>query len=103
MKTYTLDEITDSIIGKRGTPKREQFEFDFRMEIISDLIKKIRKRRKLTQGQLGKLVGVQKAQISKLESGSGNVTLGTMFKVFSALKAPITFNVDLEKKRKRAA
>lgn len=103
MKTYSLDEITDEFIGKKGTPAREQFEYELRMEIISDLIKKIRRKRKLTQSQLGKLVGVQKAQISKLESGAGNVTIGTVVRVFNALKAPITFHVELGKKNKRAA
>ncbi len=27
MKTYTLDEVTDSIIGKKGTPLRDSFEY----------------------------------------------------------------------------
>lgn len=103
VKTYSFDEIKDEFIGKRGTPKREEYEYELRMDIISELIKKIRKRRRLTQSQLGKLVGVQKAQISKLESGSGNVTIKTVFKVFSALRAPITFNVNPDKKRKKAA
>lgn len=103
MKIYTFDEVKDRVLGKRGTPRRERFEYKVEMQIIGDLIKQTRKKRKLTQAQLGKLVGVQKAQISKLESGSGNVTLGTIFKVFGALKAPITFNIELDKKRKKAA
>ena len=32
MKTYSLEEVTDTIIGKRGTPKREAFEHELRME-----------------------------------------------------------------------
>jgi len=41
------------------------------------------------------LVGVQKSQISKLEKGSKNVTIATVLKVFTALKAEVKFRVEL--------
>lgn len=94
MKVYTLDEVIDKHIGKRGTLAREQFEFEVKLMHVGTAIQALRKRRKLTQEQLGDLIGVQKAQISKLESNSGNVTLGTVFRVFAALKADVTFNVN---------
>ena len=104
MKVYTLDEVIDKHIGKRGTPNREQFEYELEMSIISELIKEMRKKRKLTQGQLGKKIGVQKAQISKIENGEGNVTIGTVIRIFGALDARMVFDVKLnKKKRKRAA
>ncbi len=59
------------------------------------MIKNVRKERNLTQEELGQLVGVQKAQISKLEKGSKNVTIATILKVFDALKAQIKFKVEL--------
>ena len=65
------------------------------MEIIGDLIKKVRIERNLTQEELGKLIGVQKAQISKLENNTTNVTIDTILKVFNALKAKVNFNVEL--------
>lgn len=34
MKTYTQEEITDKYIGKRGTPRREQYENNLKMNII---------------------------------------------------------------------
>ena len=68
MKKYTLEELTDTYVGKKGTPNREQFEFELKLDILGDMIKKARKEKKLTQEQLGKLVGVQKAQISKIEN-----------------------------------
>ena len=68
LKTYSLDEITDKHIGKRGTPKREAFEYELRLDLLGEAIKQARKERHLTQEQLGKLVGVQKSQISKIEN-----------------------------------
>ena len=42
--------------------------------------------RNMTQAELGKLIGVQRAQISKLENNTTNVTIETILRVFSALK-----------------
>jgi HTH-type transcriptional regulator / antitoxin HipB len=49
----------------------------------------------LTQEELGKLIGVQKAQISRLESNASNATIDTLMKVFSALKAKVKLQVEL--------
>jgi DNA-binding XRE family transcriptional regulator len=95
MKTYSLDEVTDNIIGKKGTPEREKFEYELQMDLIGKAIKESRKERKLTQEQLGKLVGVQKAQISRLENNASNVTIDTLLKVFTALKAKVKFHIEL--------
>jgi transcriptional regulator with XRE-family HTH domain len=58
-------------------------------------IKQTRKERHLTQEELGKLIGVQKAQISRLENNASNVTMDTLIKVFSALKAKVKLQVEL--------
>jgi transcriptional regulator with XRE-family HTH domain len=60
------------------------------------MIKIARQERNLTQEELGKLIGVQKAQISKLENSANSATIDTVVKVFRALKAEIKFNVKLE-------
>lgn len=96
MKKYTLDEIKNEFIGKEGTMEREQFEYDLKMEIVGELIRQTRKERNLTQEQLGEILGVQKAQISRLENHTGNVTLSTIVKVFSGLKAKIRMRVELD-------
>jgi transcriptional regulator with XRE-family HTH domain len=66
------------------------------MEVLGKMIKTTRRERNLTQEELGKLVGVQKAQISKLESSTNSATIDTILKVFTAMKAEINFNVRLE-------
>ncbi|QPH40218.1 helix-turn-helix domain-containing protein [Pedobacter endophyticus] len=95
MKTYTFDEIKDELIGKVGTAERDLFEYELQMDLIGTAIKQTRKERNLTQEELGKLVGVQKAQISRLENNAGNVTLDTLLRVFTALKAKVKFKVEL--------
>lgn len=49
----------------------------------------------MTQEELGKLIGVQRAQISKLENNTTKVTIETVLRVFSALKAKVNFNVEI--------
>ena len=103
IKTYSLSEMKDEFIGKVGTRKRDQYEYELNMEVLSYMIKKARQERNLTQEQLGELVGVQKAQISKLESSANSATIDTILKVFKALKAEINFNVKIENKRLQLA
>jgi HTH-type transcriptional regulator / antitoxin HipB len=95
MKVYTLDEVQDKLLGKVGTPERDLFEYELQMDLIGKAIKQTRKERQLTQEELGKLVGVQKAQISRLESNAGNVTMETLIKVFTALKAKVRLQIEL--------
>lgn len=96
IKTYSLSEMKDKYIGSVGTSNRDDYEYQLRMDVLGKMIKSARKERHLTQEDLGKLVGVQKAQISKLESSANSATIDTILKVFSALKAEINFNVKLE-------
>jgi DNA-binding XRE family transcriptional regulator len=97
MKTYTLEKVQDKLIGKKGTPARDQFEYDLQMDLIGKAIKQTRQERNLTQEELGKLIGVQKAQISRLENNASNVTMETLLRVFKALKAKVKLSIELPK------
>ena len=95
-KYKTLGELEDKYFGKSGTPEREQYEFELSMDILGEKLKQIRKDQKLTQEQLGKMIGVQKAQISKLESGNNSATISTVLKVFHAMKAKVKFKIEID-------
>ena len=96
IKSYSLSEMKDKYIGLVGTEERDQYEHKLSMDVLGRIIKATRKERNLTQEELGKLIGVQKAQISKLESSANSATIATILKVFKALQAEIHFNVTLE-------
>ena len=95
MRTYSLDEVQDELIGKVGTANRDKFEYELKMDLIGKAIKQTRQERHMTQEELGKLIGVQKAQISRLESNASNVTMDTLMKVFTALKAKVKLQIEL--------
>jgi len=98
-KTVSLDTMVDKHIGKRGTERREAFENELRIDLLGQAIKQARQERNLTQEQLGDLVGVQKAQISKIENSMKNARFETILKVFDALGAKVNFNVELNNKQ----
>jgi len=94
MKTYSLEELTDQYIGKKGTPDRESFEQELRIDLLGQKIRQLRKQRKLTQSELGELVGVKKSQISKIENSLTDARFETILKVFRALDAKLNFSVE---------
>src|SRR5690606_30482550 len=99
LKTVSLDTMIDKHIGKRGTTRRESFENELRIDLLGQAIKQARQEQNLTQEQLGQLVGVQKAQISKIENSVKNARFETILKVFDALGAKVNFNVEINNKK----
>lgn len=103
INTVSLDTMIDKHIGKTGSPARDAFEQDLKLDLLGNAIKEARLHHNLTQEQLGKLVGVQKAQISKLENNFTNVRFDTVIKVFNALHAKVNLTVELPKKKMKVA
>jgi len=103
IKSYSFDEVKDKFLGKKGTSKRDEYELALSLDLLGEMIKKTRKKRGFSQEQLGNLIGVQKAWISKLENSTTNVSVDTLFKVFSALNAKINFTVSLNEEHIKVA
>lgn len=95
MKTYTFEELLDEDLGAIGTPRRDKFEADVEAEVkayyIGEAIRTARKKKNLTQEQLGQLMGVQRAQISKIENGK-NLNFTTISKAFRAMGVAASLN-----------
>lgn len=84
LKFYTLDEVKDKHIGKTGTPQREKYESELQSFLVGEAIKQARKAQNMTQQELAEKLGVQRAQVSKIESGR-NLTLSTVARCFKAM------------------
>lgn len=88
MKLYSLEEVKDELLGKVGTPERDEHERKVEEALhayrIGEAIKKARLKQNLTQEELGERIGVQKAQISRMERGY-SISIPTMSRVFKAL------------------
>lgn len=99
MKLYSLEEVKDEVLGKIGTPVRDEHERRVEAALhayrIGEAIKKARIEQNLTQEELGERIGVKRAQISRLEKGY-SISIPTMSRVFRALGVP-TASIDLGK------
>ena len=95
LKTVSLETMIDKHIGMRGTPRREAFENELRIDLLGHAVKQARLERNLTQKELGELVGVQKAQISKIENSIKNTRFDTVLRVFNALGTRVSFQVEM--------
>ncbi|MCM1170074.1 MAG: helix-turn-helix domain-containing protein [Bacteroides sp.] len=88
-KLTPLGDMVDEIWGKKGTPERDGMEMrlkeDLHAYFVGEAIRKARQEQCLTQEELGRRIGVQRAQISRLEKGRSVITLPTMSRVFKAL------------------
>lgn len=93
MKFYTHEEVVDRVIGVRGTPAREEYETNINNFLIGETIKQTRKAQNLTQEQLGALMGVKRAQVSKIENGR-NLSVALVARAFRALGVS-SANLDL--------
>lgn len=88
-KLIPADEMKDKLWGKPGTPERDameaQLQEDVHAYMVGEAIRKARQEQHLTQEELGERIGVQRAQISRLEKGKSVITLPTISRVFKAL------------------
>lgn len=55
MKSYTLDEAEDLLIGNKGTKERDEYEFELKLELIGDMIKTVRKKKKIDTRTIGRI------------------------------------------------
>lgn len=81
---YSLDEVQDKVIGRRGTPRRDRFEREVDEALnayrLGEAVKQARKGSHLTQKQLGERAGVKPAQVSSIERGKSIRSLGRVLR-----------------------
>lgn len=96
MKFIDFEETLDRDLGPIGTSKRDEFERDVDESVhaykLGEAIKQARLSQHLTQEQLGERIGVQKAQISRLERGK-SISLSSITRLFRAMGIPLTLEM----------
>ena len=81
---YTLDEVEDRLIGPKGSEARNKYEAEMQDFLVGLTIRKAREEKHMTQEQLGALMGVKRAQVSRIENGKG-LSLDSIRRAFKAL------------------
>ena len=96
MKLYSFEELLEEDYGKVGTPERDAFERSVDEAVqayrVGEAIKQARESQNLTQAELGEKMGVQRAQVCRLESGK-SITLASMMRAFRALGVQVALEM----------
>ena len=80
-KITTFEEHLEKEYGKKGTPKRDQFEVEAMAFRLGELLKEARTEAKLTQEELAEKTGTKKSYISRIESGRSEIQLSTFYRI----------------------
>jgi DNA-binding XRE family transcriptional regulator len=93
IKFYSEEEALDLVLGKKGSEARDDYEQQMQSFLVGDAIKQARKSLNLTQEELAKRIGIQRAQVSKIENGK-NLTLATVSRAFKAMGLNVSLTVQ---------
>ncbi len=80
-KHTSLDKILDRKYGKKGQPKREQWEQQFETFHLGILLEEARTKLGMTQEELAEKCGTNKSYISRIENNSSDIRLSTLMKI----------------------
>lgn len=96
MNFITEEDIINKHIGVKGTGRRRKFDENIELFLIGETIRQTRQEKMLTQGELGELLGVHKAQISRMENGQ-NLTISSVARIFKALGVKVNLEIGSRK------
>ena len=96
----SLDELKDELFGEIGSHERDIYETELKEEMLGEVIKHVRKLKNLSQEELGSLVGVGKAQISRIEKNYNNVTIANFLRILNALNVKVKLSIELIEENK---
>jgi DNA-binding XRE family transcriptional regulator len=91
IKVYTHEEVLDRVLGT-NTAARAEYESDTEDYLVGLAIRRAREAQNLTQEELGKRIGVQRARICSIEKGT-NLRLSTLRRIFSALGLEVKLDI----------
>ena len=77
----TFDKILDKKYGKKGQPKREEWEQQFEAFRLGVLLTEARTKLGMTQEELAEKCGTNKSYISRIENNATDIRLSTLMKI----------------------
>jgi HTH-type transcriptional regulator / antitoxin HipB len=77
----TFNELLDKKYGKKGQPKREEWEQNFESFKLGVLLEEARTKLGMTQEELAEKCGTNKSYISRIENNASDIRLSTLMKI----------------------
>ncbi len=91
-ETHTMNDYLDEKFGIVGTETREAFSKEALAYYYGEIIKETRKEQKLTQQDLAKKVGKERAYIAKIEQGKTDMQMSNFVQIIRALGLSLQIN-----------
>lgn len=101
IKIKHYKQVNQEFSGYGKPPEIDVFESSLDKKSMGELLRTLRKYKNLTQEQLGKLIGVRKSEISKLERGDRNLTIGRLFQLLDALLVTTKLKIEVSDNKTR--
>jgi DNA-binding XRE family transcriptional regulator len=77
----TWTDLKDEVYGKKGTPRRDNLDREFKSFKIGLQLREAREKKQMTQDQLGMIIDKKRSFISRIENDASNMTLKTLFDI----------------------
>jgi HTH-type transcriptional regulator / antitoxin HipB len=81
----SFEELLEAEYGKRGNPKREEWERGFEAFKLGVLLEEARKEAGLTQEELADRCGTNKSYISRIENDASDLRVSTLLRIVQGL------------------
>jgi ribosome-binding protein aMBF1 (putative translation factor) len=80
-KMLSFEKHLNKQYGRKGTKKRDKFEYESLSFRLGEMLKEERKLAKLTQEELAERTGTKKSYISRIEAGKSDIQISTFSRI----------------------
>ena len=94
-KITDYDAVLDAKFGKEGTPERIEAEEKAFAFYTGKIIEDARKQAHISQSELAKRIGTDRAYVSRIESGKIEPKVSTFYRIVNAIgmKVDLSFSI----------
>ena len=86
MKIHTQTEMLDKHIGVLGTPNRDAFERELKIDLVGDYILSIRRKTNWTLAHLSEVMDIEKSAVLRMKEKATDISDECLDKAYSILK-----------------
>jgi len=94
-KIVDYDAVLDAKFGKEGTASRVEAEENALAFFAGQIVTDARKKANITQAELARRIGSDRAYISRVESGKTEPKISTFYRIMSAIGCRIEFSMPI--------
>ena len=89
------DAVLDAKFGKEGTPERIEAEEKAFAFYTGKIIEDARKQARISQSELAKRIGTDRAYVSRIESGKIEPKVSTFYRIINAVGMKIDLSLSI--------